>query len=143
MSGPIDRTNKFRRRKNKNRRRRTAKAGFRPLRFETLEDRRVLAAGIVDIFTDEIDLYLNGDASNNEVSIEQVSQGSQGQYLIKGLDGTLLTLNDYDDDDESDFSPVFDMLTISGIWGDIFVDLNYHAEENSGGGLCRRTCNSI
>lgn len=84
----------------------------RRLRVEPLESRRVLAGLVsVDIFPIALPgtLVLTGDGSNNEVEVQ--STGTSGEYLISGLNGTLLELNGA--------GVTMTSLTVNGITGDI------------------------
>ncbi len=89
----------------------------RRLRFEPLEDRRVLAAGLVDVQIFPLlapgELNLLGDGSNNEVRISQTV--NVGTYRIDGLNGTLLQVNGA--------GVTMPTVTVNGITGDISVDL--------------------
>ncbi len=90
----------------------------RNLRFESLENRRVLASGIVNVALAPFappgtSLALIGDGSNNEVDISQTL--NVGEYLIQGKNGTLLQLN-------GSFATTPSM-TVHGINFDIDVDL--------------------
>lgn len=92
--------------------------GQRSLGFESLENRRVLASGIVNIVLAPFappgsSLSLLGDGSNNEVEISQTL--NVGEYLIQGKNGTLLQLN-------GSFATVPSM-TVNGINFDIDVQL--------------------
>jgi len=132
MFGPINRISKFRNRKNKSKSKRrssSAGSGSRPLRFESLEDRRVLAAGIVDVdvFSTPGTLFLDGDTSNNDVEIRQ-TPNIPNSFDITGKNGTLLTLNDFN----TLLAPTFTSLTVNGITGDISVDLNSYAVVGGG-----------
>lgn len=88
------------------------------LRFEGLERREVLAAGVVDVqiapFVAAGTLNLEGDGSNNSVDIQQTVNPLE--YLIQGKDGTLLSLN-------GGAGVTFSSLTVNGITGDISVNL--------------------
>lgn len=90
----------------------------RRLRFEGLERREVLAAGVVDVqiapFVAVGTLNLDGDGSNNEVDIQQTV--NVGEYLIQGKNGTLLSIN-------GGAGVTFPSLTVNGITGDISVAL--------------------
>ena len=88
----------------------------RHLRFEGLEDRRLLA-GIVDVqvfpalAAGRLDLV--GDLSNNEVRMSQTV--NVGEYRIDGLNGTLLQINGA--------GVTMPNVTVNGITGDIRVYL--------------------
>lgn len=88
------------------------------LRFEGLECRAVLAAGVVDVqifpFIAAGTLNLEGDGSNNEVDIQQTV--NVGEYLITGRNGTLLSIN-------GGAGVTFPSLTVNGIIDDMTVDL--------------------
>ncbi len=98
-------------------RRTTSRRAVNRLRFEPLEDRRLLAAGLVDVQISPLlapgELYLLGDGSNNEVRISQTV--SPGTYRIDGLNGTLLQVNGA--------GVTMPTVTVNGITGDIGVDL--------------------
>jgi hypothetical protein len=89
----------------------------RRLRFEGLEDRRLLAAGVVDVQVfptlapGRLDLI--GDGSNNEVRISQTV--NVGEYRVDGLNGTLLQINGA--------GVTMPSVTVNGITGDIGVYL--------------------
>lgn len=89
----------------------------RHLRFEGLEDRRLLAAGVVDVQVFPLlapgQLNLIGDLSNNEVRISQTV--NVGEYRVDGLNGTLLQVNGA--------GVTMPSVTVNGITGDIDVDL--------------------
>jgi hypothetical protein len=82
-----------------------------------LEDRRLLAAGVVDVqvfpFLAAGQLNLIGDLSNNEVRISQTV--NVGEYRVDGLNGTLLQLNQA--------GVTMPSVTVNGITGNIAVDL--------------------
>ena len=88
------------------------------LRFEGLERREVLAAGIVDVqiapFVAAGTLNLLGDGSNNEVDVQQTA--TVNEFRIQGKNGTLLSLN-------GGAGVTFQELTVNGITGDISVNL--------------------
>jgi large repetitive protein len=88
----------------------------RHLRFEGLEDRRLLA-GLVDVQVFPLlapgRLDLVGDLSNNEVRMSQTV--NVGEYRIDGLNGTLLQINGA--------GVTMPSVTVNGITGDIRVYL--------------------
>lgn len=98
-------------------RRNSSRQPARRLRFEPLEDRRVLAAGLVDVQIFPLlaagELNLLGDGSNNEVRISQTV--NVGTYRIDGLNGTLLQVNGA--------GVTMPTVTVNGITGEISVDL--------------------
>lgn len=89
----------------------------RRLRFEGLEDRRLLAAGVVDVQVFPLlaagRLDLIGDGSNNEVRISQTV--NVGEYRVDGLNGTLLQINGA--------GVTMPSVTVNGITGDLGVYL--------------------
>jgi hypothetical protein len=103
--------------KQRSSRRNSSHQPARRLRFEPLEDRRVLAAGLVDVQIFPMlapgELNLEGDGSNNEVRISQTV--NVGTYRIDGLNGTLLQINGA--------GVTMPTVTVNGITGDISVDL--------------------
>ncbi len=91
-------------------------ANRRHLRFEGLEDRRLLA-GLVDVQVFPLlapgRLDLVGDLSNNDVRMSQTV--NVGEYRIDGLNGTLLQINGA--------GVTMPSVTVNGITGDIRVYL--------------------
>lgn len=91
----------------------------RPLGFEGLESRNLMASGVVDVRIGTFAppgtiLSLVGDGSNNEVDINQTV--TAGEFTIQGKNGTLLKLN-------GAFATTPSM-TVNGINGPITIDLN-------------------
>ncbi len=112
MFWPLQRKKKVNQAKNRNRR-----GSSRRLLFEGLENRNLLAAGVVDVQVFPLlaagELDLIGDLSNNEVRISQTV--NVGEYRIDGLNGTLLQVNGA--------GVTMPTVTVNGITGDISVDL--------------------
>lgn len=88
-------------------------AGWRTLRYEPLEDRRVLAAGIVSLDVTAGQLTIYGDTSNNEVEIRQTL--NVNEFQVTGKNGTLLTLDNG--------ATTGTTYTVNGVANDIVVDL--------------------
>lgn len=78
---------------------------LRPLRFEQLEDKRLLA-GDVTVSVVEGALVITGDEEGNQIA---VSSGDEaGEFVIQGLDGTLLHLAGEEGEGSSE-------LTVTGV----------------------------
>ncbi len=83
---------------------------LRPLRFEQLEDKTLLA-GDVTVAVVHGALIITGDELGNQIA---VSSGAEpGEYLIQGLDGTVLHLADGDTDAE--VGPPETELLVTGV----------------------------
>lgn len=112
MFWPLQRKKKVNERKSRVRR-----GSSRRLLFEGLENRNLLAAGVVDVQVFPLlapgELDLIGDLSNNEVQISQTV--NVGEYRIDGLNGTKLQVNGA--------GVTMDTVTVNGITGDILVAL--------------------
>jgi hypothetical protein len=85
----------------------------RPLRFEQLEDKRLLA-GDVTVAVVHGALVITGDELGNQIAIS--SGAEPGEYLIQGLDGTVLHLAGEDGAGESE-------LLVTGVRHGIHVAL--------------------
>ena len=86
---------------------------LRALRFEHLEDKALLA-GDVTVAVVHGALVITGDELGNQIAIS--SSQEPGEYLIQGLDGTLLHLAEEDGAGESE-------LLVTGVRHGIHVDL--------------------
>jgi len=113
MFWPLQRKKKVSERKSRARR-----GSSRRLLFEGLENRNLLAAGVVDVQVFPLlapgELQLIGDLSNNEVRISQTV--NVGEYRIDGLNGTQLQVNGA--------GVTMDTVKVNGITGDILVALD-------------------